>query len=99
MGDILAGATIGITAMYLMVHMVGPIETYTYSMCAKTQPFLYITWALVQKLKPKDAQSILNADNLFSKEVEAPTVHTGCADSAGQVPRKRTSALLQDDLI
>ena len=29
-GDIVAGALIGVTAMYLMVNLVGPIQTYTF---------------------------------------------------------------------
>lgn len=64
-GDIIAGAIIGASSVMLMAYYAGPIEQFTYMDCLKAQGIVYPLWSSVQKLKPKSAQSILNAGNLF----------------------------------
>lgn len=64
-GDILAGAIIGASSVMLMADYAGSIEQFTYFDCLKAQGIVYPLWSSVQKLKPKSAQSILNAGNLF----------------------------------
>ena len=69
-GDILAGVVIGYSSVMLMATYAGPIQAFTYIDCLKAQLIVYPLWSAVQKLKPKEAQSILNAGNLFEGKEE-----------------------------